>query len=328
MAIIGIQSILYGVDDVQESARFFRDFGLLPLRESDTAADFAVGDGSSVLIRKTDDPAIPAGELTGQGVREIVWGVDTPEELEKLAESVAAHVAASRHDGGTVRFTTPCGLPMGLRVFDRKPVVSAPDVVNAPGRINRLNSPRRWRKRARPKSIGHVVFAVQDFWESFKFLEDALNFRLSDYQRGYGVYARADGSSAHHNIFLLNAELELPGMDGKTRFHHTNFSVDDIDEIMAGANYMTRQGWEKSHLGLGRHRIDSALFYYLPFPGGGEAEYGADGDAIDDDWVPREWTVPLFGYMTFVHEIPPFFMEEPKWEFNYMEDSRARPSAG
>ena len=107
-------------------------------------------------------------------------------------------------------------------------------------------------------------------------------------------------------------------MDGKHRFHHANFAVEDIDEIMVGANHMVRQGWDASHFGLGRHRIDSALFYYIPCPAGGEAEYGADSDYVDDIWVPREWIEPLFAYSHFVHNLPPFLRKPPAWDFRYI----------
>src|SRR5260370_41677961 len=91
---------------------------------------------------------------------------------------------------------------------------------------------------------------------------------------------------------------------------------------MVGANHMERCGWDKSELGLGRHRIDSALFYYLPCPTGGEAEYGADGDYVDDSWVPRFWEEPLFGYLTFTHNLPAFFRHEPAWKFSYLDTEK------
>jgi len=124
---------------------------------------------------------------------------------------------------------------------------------------------------------------------------------------------------------LLNADLHFPGLDGQFRFHHANFGVEDIDEIMVGANHMTRNGWAPSHFGLGRHRIDSALFYYLPCPAGGEAEYGADADVVDESWVPREWTVPLFAYSHFVHNLPPFLMQAPEWTFRYITSPESHP---
>jgi hypothetical protein len=224
----------------------------------------------------------------------------------------------TRDADGTAHFQTDFGLTMALRVFAKRQVVNAPDPLNAPGCVSRLNQHRKWRLRARPKVIAHVVFAVPEHLKAAQFMRERLNFKLSDSQRSYGEYLRADGTNNHHSLLLLNAKLPLPGMDGQLRFHHANFGVEDIDEIMVGANHMTRCGWPPSSFGLGRHRIDSALFYYLPCPAGGEAEYGTDSDYVDDSWVPREWIEPLFGYVSFVHNLPPFLHAPPEWNFVYM----------
>ena len=313
MSIIGIESLVYGVDDVAESVRFFEDFGLRLVEQDDAVATFRLPEGSRVVIRHKDDPALPPTRMVGTGVRQVVWGMDGRASLDALAADLGSDLDVRRDEDGTAHFTTDFGLPMGLRVYTRTPVVSAPDPLNAPGRTNRLNQHRKWRLRALPKVIAHVVFAVPDYEAAGAFMMDRLGFRLSDRQRGVGSYLRADGTTNHHNFLLLNANAPFPDMDGTLRFHHANFGVEDIDEIMVGANHMVRQGWEPSHLGLGRHRIDSALFYYLPCPAGGEAEYGADADCVDDGWVPRDWNQPLFGYAHFVHNLPPFLMRPPAW---------------
>jgi hypothetical protein len=76
------------------------------------------------------------------------------------------------------------------------------------------------------------------------------------------------------------------------------------------------------------HRIDSALFYYLPCPAGGEAEYGADSDYLDDNWVPRDWINPLFGFASFTHNLPPFLSEEPDWNFRYITEGASGADGG
>lgn len=318
MSITGIESLIYGVDDVAECTRFFADFGLPLARGGDDEAVFLLAEGSRVIIRHKQDPSLPMSDIQGIGVREIVWGVEDRGALEALADDLGRDRDLLRDEDGTVHFLTDFGLPMALRVHAKKPVVSAPDPVNAPGRVNRLNQHRKWRLRAMPKVIAHVVFAVPGYDAAAAFMIERLGFRLSDNQRGFGQYLRAPGANNHHNLLLLNANAPFPGMDGMLRFHHANFGVEDIDEIMVGANHMVRQGWEPSHLGLGRHRIDSALFYYLPCPAGGEAEYGADADYVDDSWVPRDWAEPLFAYSHFVHNLPPFLMKPPAWDVRHI----------
>lgn len=320
MAIVGIESLIYGVDDVATSQRFFEDFGLVLEGASAGCARFRLPEGSSVVIRALDDPDLPPSPIDGPGVREVIWGVDDAAALEALADDLGRDCDLRRDADGTVHFLTDFGVPMGLRLFRKKPVVSAPEPANAPGHTVRLNQHRRWRERARPKTISHVVFAVPDFVQGTAFMRERLGFRLSDEQIGFGMYLRAPGSNNHHSFLLLNASAPLPDMDGRLRFHHANFAVEDLDEIMVGANHMDRRGWAPSHFGLGRHRIDSALFYYLPCPAGGEAEYGADSDCVDDSWVPRQWPEPLFAYAHFVHNLPPFLRQPPSWKIRYMTD--------
>lgn len=322
MSIIGIKTLVYGVDDVVECTRFFADFGLPLVRGDEQEACFELADGSSVLVRAITDPRLPPSRVIGTGVREAILGVDNSQALDTLLDDLRRDREVVVDADGTAHFLSDCGLPLGLAVFHKRPVINAPDPVNAPGVVNRLNTHRKWRTRARPKTIQHFVFAVQDFRKSFEFFRDRLHFRMTDYQHTFGIYCRADGSNSHHTLFLLNASLPFPGLDGQPRFHHANFGVEDIDEVMVGANYMQRCGWPKSHLGLGRHRIDSALFLYLPSPAGGEAEYGTDGDFVDDNWVPREWPVPLFGYAHFVHNLPEWMQDAPPWEVRYLTDGR------
>jgi catechol 2,3-dioxygenase-like lactoylglutathione lyase family enzyme len=319
MAINGIETLIYAVDDVAESTRFFIDFGLNCVEQTDDSSHFILPEGSHVRIVPIGAPSLPTKtQIEGTGVHEVIWGVDTQEALDNLIADLSEDHALTIDKDGTAHFLSEVGVPMGLRLFNKKPVVSKPAPLNAPGYVGRLNHHRRWRLRAYPKVIAHVVFAIPNFESAHLFLTERLNFKLSDLQRNFGMYLRADGTNNHHTILLLNANVPIPGMDGKLRFHHANFGVEDIDEIMVGANHMLRCGWGKSHLGLGRHRLDSALFYYIPCPTGGEAEYGTDGDYLDDSWVPRDWTNPLFGYSHFVHNLPDFLMNEPTWDFKYI----------
>ena len=329
MTIIGIERLVYRVGDVAESARFFDDFGLLrEEEEADGVASFLLPEGSRVVLRHRDDPALPETKMVGDGVCEVVWGVCDLAARNRLIAGLKIDRDVAVGGDEIARFMTDFGVPMGLRVFDKKTVVTAPDPQNSPGRINRLNIHRKWRLRALPKGIAHVVFNVPDYEAGHAFMRDRLGFRMTDSQRGFGKYLRAPGNNAHHALLLLNANAPIPGNDGTIRFDHANFAVEDIDEIMIGANYMARRGWSPSPMGLGRHRVDSALFYYIPCPAGGEAEYGADQDAVDDGWVPRDWINPLFGVAQYVSNIPPFLLEEPEWKFEYITGKFAAASSG
>jgi catechol 2,3-dioxygenase-like lactoylglutathione lyase family enzyme len=328
VAIIGIESVLYGVKDVEESTRFFIDFGLPLLEKSDTFAHFRLDEGSNVIVRHIDDPQIPSSKQVGYGVREVIWGVDREDSLERLVADLGSDREIRRDADGTAHCITDDGMAIGFRVYRKRPVFSAPDPLNSPGNINRINTQRKWKLKARPKTIQHVVFQSPDYEGAWNFYRDRLGFRLSDWQRNSGIFARADGANDHHNIYFLNANLGFFGQDNQLRFDHVNFGVEDLDEIMVGANYMQRRGWPKSNWGLGRHRIASSLFMYLPSPAGGQAEYGADSDFLDDSWVPRLWH-PLFGGFSFIHNMPPFMLDHAvPWEWEYFPGTTPASDSG
>ena len=149
------------------------------------------------------------------------------------------------------------------------------------------------------------------------FYPTRLGFRLTDMQKGIGCYIRCGRSTNHHNMALASADLPQFGFTGKFQFHHVNFGVTDVDEIMAGKNYLERRGHDTSGMGLGRHRISSELFLYLKSPAGGEGEYGADCDPMDDHWRPRLWGAS-FAAFYWVHNQPEFLKAaEPDWDVTY-----------
>jgi catechol 2,3-dioxygenase-like lactoylglutathione lyase family enzyme len=302
MAITGVKSLNYRIAEPERiaSARtFFTEFGL-GAPQDDAAPAFTLPDGARVRLQPPAAAAFDTAVTT-----ETVWGVSDEDALARLVDALSRDLTLVQDARGDWHFTTPDGLPMGLGLFDRRPVLNRPDPLNAPGHVQRLNQWRKWRFRAQPRTINHVVYGVDDYKASWDFFRHRLGFRLSDHSRGLGVFLRADGACEHHNLFLANAHYHRPSAPS---FQHACFGVEDVDEIMAGANHLTRLG-HVSKLGLGRHRIASALFYYVDCPAGGEAEYGADTDYLDDGWVPREWD-PKFGYIVWCANLPPFMQQE------------------
>jgi catechol 2,3-dioxygenase-like lactoylglutathione lyase family enzyme len=323
MAILGVESVVFGVEDLELCTRFWDDFGLVPVSRTADESVFEVASGSKVVVRRKDDPRLPRAWFEGPGIRETVWGVDTQESLEKLVAGLARDREVRRDADGTVHFEADDGMTLALRVWQKRTVTSVPDRVNSPGRIERLNQHRQWRTRARPKTINHVVFFSADYVRSFEFFRDRLGFRYSDHSRGVGVFARADGTYEHHSIFWVNCRLPVaPG--NKPGYMHMAFGVDDIDELMLGANIMERKGWKNtshnSSGGLSRHRISSALYYYVDCPAGGEAEYHADTDYLDDNWVPRAWDFK-FGSLLWAHRVPAIFQTDRiSWDMKFDPD--------
>lgn len=326
MAIMGVAKAVYGVDDLDTCTRFFIDYGLDQIEKTADRTVFELEDGAQVILRKKDDPSLPKAWFDGNGIKETIWGVDTQDSLERLVEGLKTDREVRRDNDGTAHFVADDGMPQGLMVYRPRPVVSAADEINTPAKAARVNRNRTWRKRAHPKSIAHVVFQVANPMQSYQFFKERLGFRLSDTQRKLGCYARADGSHEHHNIFFFNADY-LPPQVRKLGFNHTAFACDDIDEMMVGANFLERQGWATRRpggfVGLGRHRISSALFFYIPCPAGGHAEYLADQDYLDDSWMPRDWE-ENFGGSVWVHDIPEHLKKNYSWDVKYAEEDAAK----
>ncbi|HZV10608.1 MAG TPA: VOC family protein, partial [Novosphingobium sp.] len=277
MSILGVESVVFGVDDVAEHARFWSDFGLPVERIAADEAVFRLASGSRVILYAHGDARLPGPDpFAGNGVKETVWGVDTAENLERIAASLASEVAITRDADGTVHCVCPDGQPIALRVWAKRPVASETSPVNTPGNHPRFNQHRIWRHKAIPKTINHVVFFSPDYVGAFEFYERHLGFRYVDHSKGVGIFSRAGGTFEHHSIFWVNCDL--PFAPDAFKFMHIAFGMDDIDEVMLGANLMAEKGWKNESMnssgGISRHRISSAIYYYCDIPGkGGEAEY-------------------------------------------------------
>ncbi|ODU67632.1 MAG: hypothetical protein ABT11_19645 [Novosphingobium sp. SCN 66-18] len=324
MSILGVESVVFGVDDVAENARFWADFGLPVESIGDREAVFRLASGSRLIVVPHGDPRLPSPDpFAGNGIKLTVWGVDTAENLERIAASLATEVAVSRDADGTVRATCPDGQPIALRVWDKRAVTSVVSPVNTPGSYPRFNQHRIWRHKAIPKTINHVVFFSPDYVGSFEFYERHLGFRYVDHSKGVGIFGRADGTYEHHSIFWVNCDL--PIAPDHFKFMHIAFGLDDIDEVMLGANLMAEKGWKNESMnssgGISRHRISSAIYYYCDIPGkGGEAEYHADTDYIDDNWVPRAWDF-RFGSLLWANNAPAIFRgPNVPWEMQFDAD--------
>ncbi|SFG42728.1 Glyoxalase/Bleomycin resistance protein/Dioxygenase superfamily protein [Novosphingobium sp. CF614] len=326
MAITGIRRLVFRVEDLDTACRFFEDYGLYSRERDDTAALFETMDGGEVHLLKSGHSGLPAHtEQTGTGVFECVWAVDGERAMRRLCADLARDHELTTDKEGTVHFVTPFGQAIGLEVWQPRTVHGAPSPSNTVGKVGRLNQPRKWIDRAVPKRIHHCVWTFPDVQEAIDYYRDRLGFRVTDLQKGFGVYMRADGAFEHHNIFLANAHAGMPNFDGTLRFHHCNFELEDIDEVMVAKNYLDRKGWKNNGWGLGRHRLTSAAFLYTDTVAflGGEMEYGADCDVIDDSWKPRVWDGP-FGTAIFMHELPAWMQDYPNWDVTFARDDQLR----
>jgi catechol 2,3-dioxygenase-like lactoylglutathione lyase family enzyme len=273
MKSMRVESLVYGAEDVAAGIRYWEDWGVHCRERSGAGADFVLPSGQTVLVRGAGDASLPPPVEAGSTMREVIWGVDGDAALDELGAELGRDREVSQH-GGTLHTTDPAGFAIGFRRVDP----TAPQPAEA---ANRLNHPFDPPRRATPRRIGHAVFNIpkRTVKECADFYLNRLQFRLTDRAVDLGDFMRAKGSSDHHNLFLAHIQ-------DRAGFNHAAFEVRDFDEVVLGGKHMESRGW-KPATRPGRHIMGSNLFWYFKNPSGGNTEYFADMDVMDDDWQPR-----------------------------------------
>jgi catechol 2,3-dioxygenase-like lactoylglutathione lyase family enzyme len=276
VSLLGIESVLFAVDDLGIESRFFTDFGLAEQDSTRSGSTFATEEGSTVVLRREADRGVPAQPSAGMTLREVQWGVSDHGALDLLATRLADRAEVTESADGVIRTTDPAGLSIALSVstIDRAQFERVdPNADRAIGQRAELPD------RAAPFHFGHVVLKGADAAMQ-SFYCDTLGFRVSDWNP-LGVFLRCDGATNHHNLLLMNG--------GELDVHHISFRVSGIDELMVGKERMEDLGWQWVW-GPGRHPIGSQLFCYFAHPAGGLIEYHAGEDrVVGDNWEPRHF---------------------------------------
>ncbi len=282
-ALIGIDEITYGVENLVEMRGFFLDFGLTLAVEAEDALIFETLDKSRVVVRHKDDTTLPIALEEGATVREVIWGAKSAEALEAFLHEIAeAGVKLDRGRDGVTRCQDSGGLSLGFRVTRKERVEIDGVPSNTYGKARRVDQAAPVYDRATPITISHVVFIVNDLAAQREFYCGKLGFKVSDEYPGHGIFTRCVAEGAHHNLFMLQAKERAPGID------HVAFAVRDIYEVMGGGLNFGSCGWS-TQLGPGRHPISSSFFWYFYCPGGGMVEYHADEDYCTKNWQPRQF---------------------------------------
>lgn len=277
MRVTNLDSVTYGVHDLEISRRFWSDFGLAAHADGDDLS-FAAQDGSTIVLRGADDAGLPPRIEPGSTVREVTFGVATETDLSAIAAELSKDRDVREGADGTIHSYDPLGFAIAFRVARRRPVVAPELRFNIPGRPDRLNTRGAFYASAQPLELTHTVYMIDDPATIVPFYTQRLGFVVSDSYPGRGYFMRGGASHHHHNLFLLN-------VGGRRGFHHVAFELGSIHELFGGGLNMTKRGW-KTALGPGRHPISSCYFWYFHCPSGGAAEYDFDSDIVDERWVP------------------------------------------
>jgi catechol-2,3-dioxygenase len=281
MDVLGIDEITYGADDLAGCKTFFLDWGLKLVDDSDSALVFETMNACRVIVRRSDDPALPPAIEPGPTLREVVWGLSSADALERFRAIV--HALPDPVDGGDrIGCTDPNGLAVRFQVSRKHEVDVECAQMNTWSHHPRKNARSPSYERAEPIEVGHVVFFVKDVKACEDFYCSNFGFVPSDRYPGRGAFLRCANVGGHHDLFLLQTP------DRKAGLNHVAFTVRDIHEVFGGGMHVSRQGWD-TQLGPGRHPISSAYFWYFRNPAGGLIEYYADEDQLDEAWEAREF---------------------------------------
>ena len=281
MDVLGIDEITYGADDLAGCRTFFLDWGLKLVDETDSALVFETMNACRVIVRRSDDPALPPAIEAGPTLREVVWGLSSAEVLERFRTIVGA-LPDPVDEGDRIGCTDPNGLAVRFQVSRKHDVDVECAQMNTWSHHPRKNARSPSYERAEPIEVGHVVFFVKDVKACEDFYCSHFGFVPSDRYPGRGAFLRCANVGGHHDLFLLQTP------DRKAGLNHVAFTVRDIHEVFGGGMHISRQGWD-TQLGPGRHPISSAYFWYFRNPAGGLIEYYADEDQLDEAWEAREF---------------------------------------
>ena len=88
MNIIGPDELVFGVDDITGCSQYLSDYGLTPVGADASGGRFEAEDGTAVVIRRNDDPSLPAGLGTASMLRKTTYGVADAATLEAIASEL------------------------------------------------------------------------------------------------------------------------------------------------------------------------------------------------------------------------------------------------
>lgn len=282
--IVGLDSLVFGVDDVSACKQYLTDFGLREVHTSSRSGSFAAADGTSVIIQHHTDPGF-SSQGSGPGVKTIVYGVKDQRSLELIAAEMSKDREIRRTEDGRIYCMDDAGFHLGFQITVRGSGKEAEATHNGHKPLRRPNETAiDQEKTPVPQTLSHVVVFVEDYKKTEDFYVKRLGFRVSDRFTGVGPFLRPAGTNEHHCLFLIQVPPHVRGIE------HFAFHMESITDVMTAGTRFVQKGY-KSFWGPGRHIYGSNWFWYFNSPLGCRVEYDAEMDIHDDTWVPRETLV-------------------------------------
>ncbi|MFX1670784.1 VOC family protein [Paraburkholderia sp. A2WS-5] len=279
MKIIGPDTLVFGVEDLQSCRQYLVDYGLV----DDGNGTFEALDGTGVVLKRADDPALPPALPTGSMLRKTIYGVVDATVLDDIEAELQKDREVRRLPDGSIESVDDMGFVLGFQVSIRKPLSMEGEVSNAPGAslrrgVNTVGASQD--NAALPRTLSHVVYFVPDAARAEAFYA-RLGFVTTDRFTGVGPFMRPAATEDHHTLFMIQTPPQMKGVE------HFTFHMGGPTEVMLAGTRFVEKGYQ-SFWGPGRHKFGSNWFWYFNSPLGCHVEYDADMDLHDDEWIARE----------------------------------------
>lgn len=286
MDILGLEHLVFGVDDMQGARQYLLDYGL-----DEVAFDAAVGgawvalDGTGIVARKADDaslPPLPPG-APSPCLRETVYGVADSATLAAIRSNLEADRTVSVDADGCIHCMDDGGFGIAFMVTRRQKIEARYLGFNVPGQAPG-RAPNDCAANPdeviKPRSLSHLVYFVPDAKKAEAFYT-RLGFVVTDRFNHLGPFMRPAGTQDHHTLFMIESQN-----DHMVGCNHFTFHLGSASEVLQHGWRFVKKGY-KSFWGPGRHILGSNYFWYFNSPFGAVMEVDADMDMHDDHWTPR-----------------------------------------
>lgn len=231
------------------------------------------------------------------GLAHMGWKVESLEDLDYYAARLEdAGIAVKRMQGlevglggGTVaRFETPSGHHMEL-IHGMEQVGNLLPLTNPPPRPLGLVG-------IAPPRIDHIFLTVEDVNGMTSFLQEVLDFHLTEQvlgDDGFQIATWLEVSHSSHDIALVT------GPDGG--LHHFAFWVDDWNDIRTASDVLAYHG-VRIETNPTRHGATRGHCIYFFDPAGNRNEVFTGGYWADPDEAPVTWTEGEMGRALFYYD--------------------------
>ncbi|KEA63072.1 Glyoxalase family protein [Marinobacterium lacunae] len=297
MKIVGLDAVVFGVDDVAGCAEYLTDYGLIPVAATEKGGRFEALDGTSVIIAHASDERLPKAMETGSMLRKTVMGVADETTLKAIADELSKDRDVRYLEDGSIESVDDSGFVLGFQVTVRRSVEKMGELANVPGAplqraVNQLGV-NDDAGQIHPRTLSHIVYFVPDVAKAEAFYVERLGFRCTDRFEGVGPFIQPAGTLDHHTHFLIGAPPHMKGVE------HFTFHFGGPTEVLQNGSRFVEKGYQP-FWGPGRHIFGSNWFWYFNSPFGCHMEMDADMDLHDANWVPRVSSLGADSSQTFL----------------------------